>query len=320
MHNRKRTGVPETENDRLKRLSKVDKWNSLTSKALEIHNSEGVSEDIMTLSSKILSINPEYYTMWNSRRRHLYNITEDQALIELQLTKAALMKNPKSYVAWFHREWVVKHGKSDLSMELELCNLFLSRDSRNFHCWNYRRFIVREASISDLDEFKYTTKLINDNFSNYSAWHYRSTLLLRLDGYQSMLDKEFDLVQSAFYTEPDDQSAWLYHRWLLSQATGLFSNVLNLHIVEEDETTENSTGLLVMQRELQVCLDLLDIEPDCKWALLTSAAIVLALDRCGADVTQAKQNLPQLFQHILVLDPLRTNYYNHILSQLGSTN
>ncbi|XP_038898638.1 geranylgeranyl transferase type-2 subunit alpha 1 isoform X2 [Benincasa hispida] len=74
-------------------------------------------------------------------------------------------------------------------------------------------------------EMKYTTDMIDTNFSNYSAWHNRSVLLAKLlnqkaEGYfpvERVLNEEYELVHQAIFTDPDDQSGWFYHLWLLDQ-------------------------------------------------------------------------------------------------------
>lgn len=33
-----------------------------------------------------------------------------------------------------------------------------------------------------------------------------------------VLQQEYELVQNAFYTEPHDQSSWLYLRWLIGNS------------------------------------------------------------------------------------------------------
>lgn len=128
---------------------------------------------------------------------------------ELKLTAAAIAKNPKSYPAWHHRQWMIDHygfpqsapvgvsaasdgGQSsaaaaaghvaarvDYRSELGLCGKLLTLDERNFHCWNYRRWIADRAGVPVEKELDYTLERIKINFSNYSAWHQRSALLKR---------------------------------------------------------------------------------------------------------------------------------------------
>lgn len=239
----------------------------------------------------------------------------------------------------------------DVFQELKLCNQFLSMDSRNcnlflcleilfspdlffrqVHCWNYRRFIVDRCKLDPMEEFNYTTKLINDNFSNYSAWHYRSTLLERLavslplDEYLKILENEFEYVRSAFYTEPDDQSAWLYHRWLLSKVSPFIRSTSNLTF-EIQRSTQNDAssnvlipdydqGICRLEEELNMCSDLLQTEPNCKWALLTSGVLILALERSNKEMSHAKRGLRELFLEVIQLDFMRKGYYLDMLKAL----
>lgn len=116
--------------------------------------------------------------------------------------------------------------------------------------WNYRRYVLANMPTRrpETSELAYTSRKIGANFSNFSAWHQRSKTLVglwesgQLDPIQSRDDgmclfinirltlssfslTEFELVSNALYTDPDDQSAWIYHRWLIGSGstTGCFT-------------------------------------------------------------------------------------------------
>ena len=39
------------------------------------------------------------------------------------------------------------------------------------------------------------------------------------------LAEEFELTQQAFFTDPEDQSAYIYHRWLLNESLAAFKQL-----------------------------------------------------------------------------------------------
>uniref|UniRef100_A0AAQ5ZN03 Geranylgeranyl transferase type-2 subunit alpha n=1 Tax=Amphiprion ocellaris TaxID=80972 RepID=A0AAQ5ZN03_AMPOC len=223
--------------------------------------SEGVWDDeALQLTQQLLSSNPDFATLWNYRREilmHLETVKDEDEVqkiyeAELLFLESCLKVNPKSYGSWHHRGWVsARLPRPDWARELSLCDRCLSLDDRNFHCWDYRRMVVKISGVPVDQELAFTDRLIGSNFSNYSSWHYRSTLLPLLhpespeppspcrDVELHSFLSEYELVQNAFFTDPNDQSAWFYYRWLLGRGTSVCNCV---HVLKYAQ----SVGLLLV--------------------------------------------------------------------------
>ncbi|KAF4659170.1 hypothetical protein FOL47_007699 [Perkinsus chesapeaki] len=278
--------------------------------------------EVNQMTMKALQINPEVATIWNFRRDLLSRLAPEARVgalkKELDLLNMATKLITKSYCVWQQRKWVVTElldlipaqhqtpgekqgptGKESqvetaeqlISDELAVIEKLLSYDGRNFHVWNYRSFLLSNPAYKgDKNKLDRETsqRLIDQNFSNYSAWHLRSTLK-DLD-----VEEELDLVRQAYYTEPNDQSVWLYHNWLTIAAMGK-------HRYGDEYTPEE---LSVLKEELASVEELLQIEPDAKYALLTKAKILRALDR-----ETSKDEVRNIFVKLEEVDPLRRGFY-----------
>ncbi|CAL0307795.1 unnamed protein product [Lupinus luteus] len=233
MHGRPRKPLKPEDTTALS--AKAEKLRSLQSQFLTNHHNHIYTKEALDLNAKLVENNPEWHTAWNYRKLAVKNFLSPsesdpdyvKSILdeELRVVECALRKNFKSYSAWHHRKWVLSKGHSSIDNELRLLDAFQKLDRRNFHAWNYRRFVTALMKRSDEDEMKYTKELVDDNFSNYSAWHNRSILLSNLlkrkaEGYfpkENVLEEEYELVQNALFTDPDDQSGWFYHLWLIDQ-------------------------------------------------------------------------------------------------------
>ncbi|KAH7058970.1 hypothetical protein B0J12DRAFT_379374 [Macrophomina phaseolina] len=214
------SAADRSEQQKQKELEQIAKYNGLVAQ-VNAKVAEGqYTTEALALTSKLLTQNPEYYTIWNHRRlilEHIFqgaatsSMEENEGLSPAQQTALdyvtndlhflvpLLMKFPKCYWIWNHRIWLLQqtidllpttYARRLWQEELGLVGKMLSRDNRNFHGWDYRRFIVRTLEqIPNEDgrntsmveaEFEYTTKMIKTNLSNFSAWHNRSKLIPRL--------------------------------------------------------------------------------------------------------------------------------------------
>lgn len=292
--------------------AQLEEYKRLNQDLLDQHALKKYSEpDSLSLSTRVLRINPEHVTAWSFRRHCLLALRpqgspeqDDQSFDsalqeELPLTLASFQRNPKAYPIWEHRKWVLGQMTApEWQAELALLEKLFKLDGRNFHAWDYRRYVIsklrqsRPAETLDAEELAFSGKQIEANFSNFSAWHYRSKLLQsRLDRFDhddndnadqnqarktkdEILAAELEWVRGALWIDPNDQSGWQFHRWLLSQ-------------------TQNEQ---IQAAEYASISELLTVEPDAKWAIV---ALIRARPLDHA----------HLLDRLVALDPLRRQRY-----------
>eukprot|EP01023_Acetabularia_acetabulum_P037797 TRINITY_DN3602_c1_g1_i4.p2 TRINITY_DN3602_c1_g1~~TRINITY_DN3602_c1_g1_i4.p2 ORF type:complete len:356 (-),score=59.96 TRINITY_DN3602_c1_g1_i4:472-1539(-) len=322
---------------REKEQQKLELYEKLLQEILKRREEKRFDEDTLEKIATLLSINPDVYTLWNYRRETFLHLVEQQKQeeeglkeklsdVELKVSFAALMTNPKSYSAWHHRKWIVQHGTCSLQKELHKVTEFLKKDGRNFHGWNYRLFVVKAVNRSLEEELEYCSEKINESFSNYSAWHYRTKLLPDAHaarGYKTLeqlvqenvtdqvleqedkkvipvdaLQEELEYVKQAMFTDPEDQSGWLYHRWLLSQGVVGIKSLPYL--------------LQLLQKQAETCEELLEVEPDSKWPMLTLAWIKQLQGNFEKDEdrkTTLYSSATSIYEKLGKMDSLRIGFY-----------
>jgi geranylgeranyl transferase type-2 subunit alpha len=162
---------------------------------------------------------------------------------ELALCARALDADERNFHVWSHRRWLV-HAARSLRVDALLTAAAGAGGS------SAAAPLDEPAPFSPAAELAFTMEKIRKNFSNYSAWHCRSVLLLEAQQAPApapapaehgsgtspaaslfaaarpptagalpvaVCAAELALTARALFTEPDDQSAWLYHRWLLAR-------------------------------------------------------------------------------------------------------
>ncbi|EIW67518.1 geranylgeranyl transferase type-2 subunit alpha [Tremella mesenterica] len=266
---------------------------------------------------------------------HLFNSANPEEIVsllttDLRLTMSYLQVHPKVYWIWNHRKWCLENvpvGPEDTerwrnefwAMELAVIEKMLDADARNFHAWDYRRYVLSSLPESfkpprtALDELRYTKKKIESNFSNFSAWHLRTKILggmwegmeghvvekqkdaVALDDDLADID-EFELVRQALWTDPGDQSGWLYHRWLIG-----------------DHPEESR-----LREEINSIRELNETEPDSRWCMnaLAQYDILLSSSTRGEERNELRQEARGLLRRLGKVDVFRKQRYRDIAKNI----
>jgi hypothetical protein len=226
-----------------------------------------------------------------------------------------------------------------------------------------------------INEWNFTTSKIHDNFSNGSAFHYRSKLLpLILESrLVASLDEEGNrntsrynailelargewesILLNAIFTEPDDQTPWWYHRFIVSWIKPLSNsknNEINNNsdgnddddIVEDEMLQECKTLLYEMADSLR---ELLEVEKEndvllppegndeninnkdeskgakCKWAyiglhLVLSTILELFASRVDDEsVVDLRMEGKDCLMELMRIDPNRKERYQNLVADI----
>ncbi|KAI6019655.1 rab-protein geranylgeranyltransferase [Pisolithus orientalis] len=327
MHNvrRVRQSPAAIQANKERERSKIVDYLALTNDVISRKNNKDWSRDAFDATQKLLEKNPEFYTIWNYRRNIMLNgifpdSTSEQLnnilASELMLTTTALKDHPKVYWLWNHRHWCLQNipdGPIVKRNQLAVVDKMLNADPRNFMAWNYRRYVLASMPIQrpETAELAYTTRKISSSFSNFSAWHQRSKIYTslwrsgQLDPVKSR-DEELELIHNAIYTDPDDQSAWIYHRWLMGSGTANSSARFNADNLAQP-IGENEKQLL---REIMVIEELLDEQPDSKWCMDSLVYYNrLLLQKHRPHSTELRGKCLVLLQQLEDIDPPRRYRY-----------
>jgi hypothetical protein len=215
-----------------------------------------------------------------------------------------------------------------------------------------------------INEWDFTTSKIHDNFSNGSAFHYRSKLLpLILESrltasandegnsnrrYATILGlarEEWEsILLNAIFTEPDDQTPWWYHRFIVSwMKPSSNSNNDNINKDDDDNVQECEKLLYEMADSLR---ELLEVEKEndvllppegndeninnedeskgakCKWAyiglhLVLSTILELFTSRVEDEsVVDLRMEGKDCLMELMRIDPNRKERYQNLVADI----
>lgn len=316
---------------------KIEAYRGLSSQVNDLRAAGKKDKEALELNTKLLKINPEFYTMWNYRREvikdgilpELKAAEERDSFMdtELRFAQECLLRFPKTYWIWTHRKWCLENADSpDWKKEMAMVSYALTKDERNFHAWNYRRYVLAkyEESLPETSrgavkpkELDFTEQKINKNFSNFSAWHQRSKvipqlmeenrqgkcldkeLVEKLNNAELFFNSEMEYVKNAIFMDPNDQSVWLYLRWLLTKPDIIYPDI---------STAFHQTAIENTIREID---ELYQDEKDCRHCIYWIVFYTIMLYKLKGESipTEVRDSLAKHLTELKDIDSLRKGQY-----------
>ncbi|KAF5673054.1 geranylgeranyl transferase type-2 subunit beta [Fusarium heterosporum] len=244
-HGIARTARSRTEEQRQQDLVKIQKYRGVENDIRQNISNNNYGPETFQLTSKLLRLNPEYYTIWNARRRCLtYGLLSKPSAGSPHLkvsrntlahgthTASSAASSPSSLTETPPHPNHPTAGKTGTTTDTD-ADARVIRDELGFtvplllefpKCywiWNYRLWILDRA-IERLDislarriweeELGLVSKMLTKDRRNFHAWGYRRHVVAQLESHvlngRSLVEPEFEYTTKKIHEDLSNFSAW----------------------------------------------------------------------------------------------------------------
>ncbi|KAM0666392.1 hypothetical protein ACQRIT_005151 [Beauveria bassiana] len=219
-------GVPRTERDRSpdqlkKDCEKIDKYRALDSQLRAQTSKSQFDLATLELTTKLLRINPEYYTVWNTRRRCLMSgLLMKQSRKSPQPGASEYPKNSKEPICSSRSLRPTDSSGAEPKQHRPTASQHTTAPGRNKERGAEEG--TNQSSKIIGDELIFTLPLLIALPKCYWIWNYRmwtleqATLLLPVESVKSIWQGELGLVSKMLSRDQRNYHAWAYRRYVVS--------------------------------------------------------------------------------------------------------
>ncbi|KAM5345593.1 hypothetical protein ACJ41O_011454 [Fusarium nematophilum] len=285
-HGVARTARSRTEEQRQQDREKIQKYRSLEDQARQQIADNDYGPETFQLTSKLLRLNPEYYTIWNARRRCLISgllsrpsggsspsrasqstsatatlTTSSEGSLPSSSTETPPARDPRTT----GKSGTTPDAEKDAEViraELGFTVPLLMKFPKCYWIWNYRLWTLGQATerlevpvarrIWE-EELGLVSKMLNRDRRNFHAWGYRRHVVVQLESPalngQSLVEHEFDYTTKMIHEDLSNFSAWHNRSQLIPR------------LLDEREADDNSRRAL-LDKELGIIREALNVGPE----------------------------------------------------------
>uniref|UniRef100_A0A8C2DAK7 Geranylgeranyl transferase type-2 subunit alpha n=1 Tax=Cyprinus carpio TaxID=7962 RepID=A0A8C2DAK7_CYPCA len=282
-----------------------------------------------------LKVNPKSYGCWHHRSWVNTRLPQPDWTRELGLCDRCLSLDERNFHCWDYRRVVVKESGVSVEQELQFTDRLIGSNFSNYSSWHYRSTLLPQLHPQPAPDSASNTSPSPTASPQIHSHRVCEEQLLKAEREEMIscvyVSRERERVSVAFskpvhlcdlppgsvsdisnehnltvhwtekYTHRD---CALYtgcaESWCRDSAT-------DQELFRSELSVEKSS---VLQAELQSCNQLLELEPQNKWCLLTIILLMRALDPLGHE----KETLAH-FQTLKEVDPMRSSYYSDLCSK-----